>query len=140
MPLVKSMNRVGGVPLGEKHSALLFDNIQSAGSVQYAFLLTVFDHGTQEPVYFVASEVNEMAAILGGGSHFLGIFSGSGHANLGASDEWGDPQKFFPEALRLATEQFGVSVENQSPGASSSTPSECEPRQPSRKPWWRFWG
>jgi hypothetical protein len=112
MPLVESMNRVGGAPLGDKHSALLFDNIKSAGSVQYAFLLCVFDDAKEEPVYVVASEVNEMAAALGGGSHYLGVFDGSGHANLGSSDDWGDPCKFFPEAIRLAAERFGIPMED----------------------------
>ena len=111
MPLVESMNRVGGAPLGDKHTALLFDNIKSAGSMQYAFLLGVFDDETQKPVYFVASEVNEMAATLGGGSHYLGVFDGSGHASLGSSDDWGDPRKFFPEAIRLAAERFGSKLE-----------------------------
>jgi hypothetical protein len=112
MPQVESMNRVGGAPMGEKHTALLFDRIKSAGHVQYAFLLAVFDNETQEPVYFVASEVNTMAQTLGGGSHYLGVFDSSGHANLGSSDDWGDPRKFFPEAVHLAAERFGVSVED----------------------------
>ena len=62
MPLVESMNRVGGAPPGERHTALLFDHIKSAGAVRYAYLLAVFDNRTQKPVYFVASEVNQMAA------------------------------------------------------------------------------
>jgi hypothetical protein len=111
MPLVESMNRVGGAPLGEKLTVLLFDNIKSAGSVQYSYLLAVYDNETQKPVYFVASEVNQMAAALGGGSHCLGIFDGSSHANMGFSDDWGDPLKFFPEAIRIATEHFGVATE-----------------------------
>jgi hypothetical protein len=111
MPLVESMNRVSGAPMGEKHTALLFDNIKSAGSVQYAFLLAVFDNEKQKPVYFVASEINSMAAAFGGGSHFLGVFDGSGHANFGSSDDWGDPSKFFPEAIRLAAAHIGVAVE-----------------------------
>jgi hypothetical protein len=101
------------VPLGKNHTVLLFDNIKSAGMVQYAFLLAVYDNAKGQPVYFVASEVNEMAA-SGGGSHFLGVFNGSGHLNLGSSDDWGDPRKFFPEALRLAARQFGVESEGES--------------------------
>ncbi|MDB5298795.1 MAG: hypothetical protein JWO87_458 [Phycisphaerales bacterium] len=105
-PQVQSMNRVAGAPLGTAHSVLLFDNIKSAGAIQYAFLLGVFENATKQPVYFIASEVNTTAATLGGGSHFLGIFNGQGHANLGASDDWGDPKKFFPKALSLAQERF----------------------------------
>lgn len=113
MPLVESMNKVGGAPLGENHTVLLFDNIKSSGSVQYAFLLSVFENEKQKPVYFVTSELNEMAAAFGGGSHFLGVFNGTGHANMGSSDDWGDPRKFFPEAIRLAAERFGVSLEDE---------------------------
>jgi hypothetical protein len=110
MPVVESMNRISGAPLGDKHTVLLFDKIKSSGLVEYAFLLGVFENDEQKPVYFVASEVNTMAAAFGGGSHFLGVFDGSGHANLGSSDDWGDPRKFFPEAMRLASERFGVSA------------------------------
>jgi len=108
MPRVESMNRVAGAPLGEKHTVILFDEIKSAGSVEYAFLVAVFDNKSQQPVYFIASEVNSMAQTLGGGSHYLGVFDGNGHANRGASDDWGDPKKFFPEAIRIAEAAFGV--------------------------------
>src|ERR1700722_7254064 len=80
-PAIESANRVGGMPLGPGHTALLFDPIESAGMVQYALLLGVFEDATQEPVSFGASEINEMAEALGGGSHFLGVFDGDGHAN-----------------------------------------------------------
>jgi hypothetical protein len=59
-------------------------------------------------VLFVASEVNATAATLGGGSHFLGVFDSQGHANRGASDDWADPKKFFPEALRIAQEYMAA--------------------------------
>lgn len=107
-PLVESMNQISDAPLGDRYTVLLFDNIKSAGSVQYAFLLEVFDNATREPVYFVASEVNEMAAAIGDGSHFLGVFTGEIHANMGSSDDWGDSRKFFSKAIRLAEERFGV--------------------------------
>ncbi|MBE7464359.1 MAG: hypothetical protein HS116_12845 [Planctomycetes bacterium] len=108
MPVVESMNRVGAGRLDEKRTAILFDKIKSAGSVQYSFLFIVFDNETQEPVYCVSSEVNAMQGSFGGGTHFLGVFDGAGHANHGSSDDWGDPRKFFQEALRLASEKFGV--------------------------------
>jgi hypothetical protein len=107
-PQVKSMNRVGGAPLVPGYTIVLWDKIESAGAVEYAFLLGVFDDNTKQPVYFIASEVNAMAAAIGGGSHYLGVFDGSGHANCGSSDDWGDPRKFFPKALAMAQERFGV--------------------------------
>ncbi len=58
MPCVESMNRVAGAPLGDRHTVVLFDQIKSAGQVQYAFLVAVFENATQQPVYFIASEIN----------------------------------------------------------------------------------
>ena len=110
-PAIVSANRFQDIALGLNHTMLLFDNIQSEGDIQYAFLLGVFDNVTQEPVYFVSSEVNALAAAIGGGSHYLCIFDDTGHGNLGGSDDWGDPDKFFPQAVHLAAEHFGMSME-----------------------------
>lgn len=107
-PAVESFNRVGGAPFGPGRTVLFLDQIKASGPIRYAFLLGVFENETETPLYFVASEVNTMAATLGGGSHFLGVFDGTGHANRGASDDWADPEKFFPEALRIAAEHFGI--------------------------------
>ncbi len=100
------MNRVAGAPLAPGYTVVCFDQIESEGRIQYAFMTVVFDDASHQPVLFVASEVNAMAASLGGGSHFLGVFAGEGHANYGASNDWADPKKFFPEALRIARERF----------------------------------
>jgi hypothetical protein len=138
MPLVESMNRIGGAPLGDGHTVIMWDQIKSSGAVQYAYLVGVFENATEKPVFFVASEVNQMAAVLGGGSHCLGVFNGSGHASMGFSDDWGDPRKFFPEALRIVSERFGVPVEGGPAPPPASPPGGRA--KPARKPWWRFWG
>jgi hypothetical protein len=125
MPAVVSANRIQDIPLGPKHTMRLFDNIESDGAIQYAFLLMVVDNATEEPVYFVSSEVNAMAAVYHDGSHYLCIFSEAGHGNLDGSDNWGDPEKFFPQAIVLAAEHVGVSPEevaNQERGESAPRP------------------
>ena len=109
---VKTMNRLAGGPFGDKHTTVLYDRIESTGMVQYEFLLVVFDNEKGEPVYFVASERNAMWLPEGDGSHFLGVFTDAGHANLGSSNDWGDQRKFFPKAISLAAEHFGVSLED----------------------------
>ena len=48
-----------------------------------------------------------MAEQFGGGSHFLGVFNGDGHANLGADDRWGIEEEFTVKALEIALEKFG---------------------------------
>ncbi len=100
-PLVTSMNRRGTEPLGHGYTAGLFDQVEAAGGIQYAYIVAVYD-ATGAPVYFVTSEVNAMAAELGGGSHFLCAFDGDRHLNFGTSDQWADAEAFFPEALRMA--------------------------------------
>lgn len=143
VPRVESMNRIGGGPLGDAHTVIMWDQIKSAGAVQYAYLVGVFENATEKPVFFVASEVNQMAGVLGGGSHCLGVFSGSGHAGLGFSDDWGDPRKFFPEALRIVSERFGVPFDG-GPAPPAAPPPPAPPpvggAKSVRKPWWRFWG
>jgi hypothetical protein len=108
MPAVESMNRLDGGPLGENHVAIFFDQVKSAGQIQYAYLLVVYDRVTEKPVYIVASEVNTMRDGLGGGSHFLGVFPGDGHLNLGDSDDWADADKFLHRAIGLAATHLGL--------------------------------
>ena len=108
MPRVGKMNRIAGAPLGREHTVILFDEIESIGHVQYEYLVAVFENKTQQPIYFIASEVNATSKDFNEGTHYLGIFDGHGHINRGSSDAWGDPKKFFPEALRIANEMFGT--------------------------------
>ena len=110
LPLIDEANRIATIPLGSAHVMISFDEITSSGPIQYEFILAVFEVSSGKPVYFVASEANLMAATHGGGSHFLGVFDGNGHANLGSSDDWADPSKFFPKARELAARRFGVEV------------------------------
>ena len=107
-PAVESLNQIGGAPFGPGRTVLFFDQIKSSGPIQYALLLGVFDNASESPLYFVTSEVNAANSAHGGGSHFLGVFNGEAHANHGASDDWADPEKFFPEALKLAAADFGI--------------------------------
>lgn len=111
MPPIESMNPIARVVLDDKHEAQLFDNIKSAGSVHYKFLLIVFDDDTKRPVYIVASEVNEEAELFGNGSHYLGVFDESAHITLDASDGWGDQDIFFAEAIRRAAGVFGIPLD-----------------------------
>jgi hypothetical protein len=89
-----------------KHTAILLDNIESKGSIEYRIILAVFNDQTREPCLFVASEVNAMAKELGGGSHFLGLFPGDGHMNYGDSDDWADMGKFEKAAVELAIQHL----------------------------------
>ena len=87
--------------------AVLLANIVSAGMVQYLYILVVYAQDG-EPCLFVASEVNAEREAFGGGSHFLGVFTGEGHLNLGDSDEWANREQFVEKALAIAREHLAA--------------------------------
>ncbi|MEM0915753.1 MAG: hypothetical protein AAGK09_14250 [Planctomycetota bacterium] len=110
MPAIGGANRVGGMKLGPGHTLVLFDQIESLGAVKYQFMSVAFDNQTQAPCLVVTSEVNSMAETMGGGSHYLGLLTESGHANYGDSDDWADPKKFFVKSAEIAAERLGVDL------------------------------
>jgi hypothetical protein len=107
-PAIRSAEPKRRFGLGD-YQAVLFGDIVPTGPIAYLFILVVYDPENR-PCFFVAAEVNSMASLLGGGSHFLGVFDSEGHSNLGDSNDWADPEKFAAEALRLARAKFGPSA------------------------------
>lgn len=104
MPLIKSAQSRKQFAIG-KHTGVLLGDIESFGDVKYGHVLVVYDEN-KKPCYFVASEINDRAEQFGGGSHFLGIFDGEGHANLGSDDRWGIEEEFTAKALEVALKRF----------------------------------
>lgn len=88
-----------------KYVIVLLGNFIAADSVKYRYIMAVLDEA-RLPCFIVSSEVNSLARIRGGGSHFLCIFDGEGHLNFGGSDDWGDEAKFVAEAMRIVREKF----------------------------------
>ena len=105
-PIIKSAKPRQRFQVG-RHTVVLLGDIEPAGAIEYLYIMVVYGEERQ-PCYFVASEVNAMAAHFGGGSHFLGLFDGDSHANCGSSDDWADEAKFTAEALRIIREKFGI--------------------------------
>lgn len=107
-PPITSWRRAGGGVLGDRYALLQYDSLKAAGRVEYTYLTVVVDRSTGFPALFVAAEVNQMAGVLGGGSHALGVFDVNGHTTLGFSDDWAGASKFFPKAVEVAVERFGL--------------------------------
>jgi hypothetical protein len=110
-PPVESMRSVARVKIDVDRYALLCDEVKASGNVQYTFLCCAFRRNEEHPEYIVSSEVNSTASTLGGGSHFLGVFSESGHATLNNSDAWSDRDTFFAEALRHLSLHYRVPLD-----------------------------
>jgi hypothetical protein len=120
-PIVKSARTARRYDAGGYQAALLTD-IEAEGSIEYQYIVAVFERGVRDPCLFVTSERNdpeEAAAFLrelgmeppdvesDEGSHFLCVFDDRGHSNLGPSDDWADIGRFEQAALRIVAERFG---------------------------------
>ena len=113
MPTILDARHVSSYLLGP-YIAMLFTDCQSGGRVQYAHILFVYTYDPQRPstqpqrLLAVAAEVNNTRR-PGSPSHFLGLFPGNGHVNLGASSDWANLDIFARTALEVAAEQLNVS-------------------------------
>jgi len=105
-PLIKRATMLRKYRLGPNVTGL-YGNIESAGSMQYSFILAVQRDTERQPFVFVTSEVSVLAHAMGP-SHVLGIFEGDRHVNMGFSDEWADLEHFTMRALEIAAGYVGV--------------------------------
>jgi hypothetical protein len=110
-----------------RYRAALVTGMSSPGSVQYLHVLFVFQEPEARLCLCVASEENSFPAESGGDSHYLGVFPGDGHLNLGASNDWANVELFTSRALDIAAENLAM---------PNGTWVEM-PRK--KKPWWRVW-
>lgn len=85
---------------------VLLGEIESPGTIQYAYVLAVVPKGEEDPVYFVASEVNALGSPSGPDSHFLCAFEDDRHLNYGLSADWADRGKFTDKALEMVATKF----------------------------------
>ena len=141
-------------------SCVLVTDCQNSSRVEYAHVMYVYEGGdvlTGRPCLAVASEVNRMATAGSGRSHFLGLFPGEGHVNLGASDDWAEMDRFAAKALEVIAERFSLPKppeEMEAPmmmvqrfrvpqtmmahtpvSDRQDAPKKAEPS----KKWWQFW-
>lgn len=105
------------------YSGVLIGAPESFGPIKYIYVLIVFEVNNENPVLFVTSEKNEMqsemialieeenpemASGINPDKCFLGIFSESGHDNLGGSISWCDLERFEKKALEIIKEILSV--------------------------------
>lgn len=102
------MTEIDREAMGADHYGILYGDVVPAGAIDYGNLYVVFQRGVRDAVLVVASEVNTTASLFGGGSHFLCVYDDEGHANLGASDAYGDVVTFTTKALDIVTERLGI--------------------------------
>src|SRR5688572_4904388 len=117
LPAISDAKHVSSYMFGREIMVMFFTDCTSAGTIQYAHVAFTYRIDPDKPmpqtpppvILAVASEINQMAQ-LGGGSHFLGVFPGSGHMNMGASNDWADLEKFTQKALDVIADQLQLNV------------------------------
>ena len=99
--------------------ATLLTDLESPGKIDYLYVMCVFEAPDDELCLCIASEKNARyePGTAGddagdrGESHFLGLFPGQGHVNMGSSNDWADLEKFTVRALEAARQHLGVEHE-----------------------------
>jgi hypothetical protein len=135
-------------------SCVLVTDCQSPSPIQYVHVMYVYEHGdflTGKICLAVSSEVNRMATPGSGRSHFLCIFSGAKHINLGPSDDWADLEKFTAKALEVISGQYSlekspeeipvpaIMLEKFQPPRPQIASDNPAPAKVQAKKWWQFW-
>ncbi len=118
-------------PMGA-YTCVLHGDVESVGLIEYGHVLDVIDPASGKRVFAVAAERNQMARILGGGSHFLCGYDGGTHLNYGSSDDWAGREKFLERAKKLVCDKLGIPAEAPPAPArlSYGTPAEAPPARP----------
>jgi hypothetical protein len=120
MPKIKSAKPIAHFNVAT-HTAVLYAEIEPAGRVQYAYLLTVFDP-TKQIKLIISSEVNSMQPTMGGGSHYLCIFDDTGRSNLGDSNDWADEELFTARALGIVWQRLEHEEPPEQGGTNTASP------------------
>jgi hypothetical protein len=119
-PGIQSAREVRRYEIGD-FRATFFDKIVSFDIVEYTYVVIMYGKDSDEPLLYFTSEKNtapfeELFRRLGIepttgtkesggiGSHFFCMFDEDGHSNYGASDDWGDADKFEQEVLKAINE------------------------------------
>jgi hypothetical protein len=107
LPVLKTAHTHARYKLGP-YVALVLTDCQSAGVIQYRYVVVVLKPGDSQPCFAVTAESSE-AIQPGTRGYFLGVFPGSGHLNMGLSEDWGDLEKFTTKALDIIAAHLNVS-------------------------------
>jgi hypothetical protein len=110
-PSLAGTTEVRRVALDAQHEGILRRHppADQQTGVLYLYTLAVHPKDGGPAVLYVASEYNKSDRPEDPdreGSHFLGLFPGDGHVNLGLSDDWADLEKFAARAVEVARQRL----------------------------------
>lgn len=105
-PRVTKVKCLLGFDLANGFKAALMGDIESAGPIQYHYLLVVFSPDTA-PCLYVGSEWSSLDPSYKD-APVLGVFTSDSHLNLGNSVSWRDVNLFLLRAVEIAREQMQI--------------------------------
>ncbi len=95
----------------EGFKAVVVDEIDSIGKIEYDYLLLLYDDKSSEPLFYVSLERNSLFIELGPPSHFLCGFDETGHQNYGGFEEETNLDNFTKKALEIVGNKYKIAKE-----------------------------
>lgn len=105
-PKIVNAERLAVFHLPAGYAATLLGNVESAGIIEYHYLMVIFGPD-QQVCMFTGSEWSNQDPSYKNEPVF-GIFSGGGHAGCGGSPDWLDPALFVLRSVEAVKDQFSI--------------------------------
>jgi hypothetical protein len=98
-----------------QHIGVLHTDVIARGKIRYRYIFELRLKESKSALLYVTSEQNAMYGVFGSdltsdGSHFLCMFRGRLHYNLGDSNDWADIEKFEARAIAIIAQQLNYPV------------------------------
>lgn len=113
-PKIIAAKAVASFEISPKFSATLFSEIESAGTIQYYYVLVVFGEDEQ-PCIFTASEWSKFSPEYKDAPVF-GVFLDDQHMSQDSSSDWLNPALFVLKSIQFCNEHLGLSTPDLSDG------------------------
>lgn len=95
----------------ESFKAVVVDEIDSIGKIEYEYLLILYGDKSNEPLFYASLERNTLFKDLGPPSHFLCGFDETGHLNFGGFEEKINLDNFTKKALEIVGTKYEIPAE-----------------------------
>ncbi len=105
-PKIVNAERIAALHLPGGFAATLLGNIESAGIIEYHYVMVVFGPDQQICLFTAAEWSNADPSYKN--EPVFGIFSESGHAGRGGSADWLDPGLFVLRSVDEVKERFSI--------------------------------
>lgn len=113
-PIIKTAEHQISFKLTDEYIASAYADVESMGEMQYLHYLVV--HGPEKmPEFFVCAEWLDHNTLNKNGP-VLGVFSSTGHGNMGYDKQWLDINLFILKAVELARVELELDDDGLSEG------------------------